>query len=428
MTPLTPPFRLLAQVPPGLEPLLMGELAALGIVGTPMQGGVRWTGGWTDLFRANLELRTASRILIELGHFRVRALGELERKAAALPWDQLPPGPVRFRISASRSRLYHEGAIEERLRRAAGLPLEPSPRASESDTPLHYASEPDAPRPVSPEGPLLVVRVHRDELTLRLDTSGDHLHRRGYRIDVGEAPLRETLAAALLAILSPPYLTPDATAPDATAPGLETQAPSPNPILDPFCGAGTIPIEAALLRRRIPPGLASPGLIARPYAFLAFPGVPLEVWDATCTAARDRVVAPGTPTIFGSDRDGRVLAAARRNALRAGVEGDIAWSEAPLSKCPVPDTPGWIVTNPPWGGRLGERKRLRALYNSLGGSLRPGGRMRGWGLVLLSGDPVLADAMGLTLDTRFRTTHGGLSVQAVQSAPAGLAPAAITAE
>jgi len=400
MESFTPPFKLLAQAPPGLEPLLLKELAELGIQGTVLQGGVRWIGGWNDLLRANLWLRTGSRVLIELGSFRVRALGELERKAAALPWSHLPPGPVRFRISASRSRLYHEGAIEERLRRAGGLPATGKPATSEpaiGESPIGDSTAGESVGE-SEQGPLLVVRVHRDTLTIRLDASGEHLHRRGYRVDVGEAPVRETLAAALLLTLP--------------------SGGGDRPLIDPFCGSGTLPIEAALLRRKIPPGMASPGFRPRDYAFSTWAGFPHSKWAEQCAEAQAAILPPlRSGELWGSDRDTRMVEAAQRNAARAGVEGDIAWSSAPVSKAPLPegaDAPrGWVVTNPPWGGRLGDRSRLRALYGSFGGGFRPGGRLDGWGLRMLSGDPVLTRTLGIPVEAYMSTTQGGLPIQGV---------------
>jgi putative N6-adenine-specific DNA methylase len=387
-------FRILAQVPPGLEGLLAAELAELGIRGQTRVGGIEWEGGWDDLLRANLHLRTASRVLVELGRFRARALGELERKAAELPWERVhaaagPGAGIRLRVSASRSRLYHEGAIEERLRRAGGLPDAPPPRPEEDP---------------APEVPLLVVRVHRDEVTLRLDTSGAHLHRRGYRTHVGAAPLRETLAAALLLALP--------------------EAARTLPLLDPFAGSGTIAIEGALRARRIPPGLASADRAPRSYAFQAWEGFPEARWTALVEEARAGILPRAPAPILASDRDAQVLGAAEANLARAGVEADVSLavaalsraplSRAPLSRAPLPDAPpGWVVTNPPYGTRLGDRRGLRSLYAALGRAFREEGRFAGWGLLLLSGDPVLEGATGLALEERFATSHGGLRVRAV---------------
>lgn len=396
-------FRLLAQCPPGIEPLLAGELAELGVKGTKVRGGVEWSGGWGSMMTANLHLRTASRVLVEVGRFGARALGELERKGAELDWGRVhgaaEAGPgaqgVRFRISSSRSRIYHEGAIEERLRRAAGLP--PSPESPE-----------DAEGPP----PLVVVRVHRDEVTVRLDTSGAHLHRRGYRTHVGRAPLRETLAAALL--LARPR-------------GSGGPPPAALPLLDPFCGAGTVAIEGALLARRIPPGLAGADRAPRHYAFLDWPDLPAGSWSGLVATAREGILPAAPAPIVASDRDAEVVEAAAANARRAGVETELVLSRAPLSRAHLalpggagaPRDAGWLVTNPPYGARLGDRRALRALYRALGRAVRPGGSFEGWGLLYLSGDPVLDAETGLEPEPRFATTHGGLRVRAMAWRDAG---------
>ncbi len=367
-----------------------------------MAGGIEWTGGWDDLLRANLHLRTASRVLVELGAFRARALGELERKAAGLPWDRVhaaatavsgaaagTAATVRFRVSASRSRLYHEGAIEERIRRAGGFSEAPPPTDPHPDT--HEGES--AP-------PLVVVRVHRDQVTLRLDTSGAHLHLRGYRVHVGPAPLRETLAAALLLAL-----------PEGAA---------SLPLVDPFAGSGTIAIEAALRARRIPPGLACADRTPRAFAFERWEDFPEERWRALADEARAGILPRAPAPILASDRDAPVLAAAKANALRAGVDGDLSLAHAALSCAPLPEADtraGWVVTNPPYGARLGDRRGLRSLYAALGRSFRPGGHFAGWGLLFLSGDPVLEGATGLPLEERFRTSHGGLRVRAAAHPP-----------
>ncbi len=391
------PFRLLAQCPPGLEPTLTRELAALGIPTpqqTPLAGGVMWNGGWEQLLRANLHLRVASRVLVEVGGFRARALGELVRKGRlAVDWERIHAAAggegrrIVFRVSASRSRLYHEGAIEARLREAGELPEAPGQQA-ETEAVGSTAS------PV-----LVVVRVHRDQLTVRLDTSGAHLHQRGYRQHVGTAPMRETLAAGLLL---QGLLEPDGG----------WDRPS---LVDPFCGSGTIPIEAVLLARRIPPGMASVGFVPRDFACLHWPDLPPDMWEMEVARARAgiRPVDPERFTVFGSDRNPRMVEAARANAERAGVSEDMHLATAPLSRAPHPEDPGWIVTNPPFGTRLGGRKSLRPLYAALGRGVQPGGRMVGWRLLYLSADPVLDQVTGLPLKVRMTTGHGGLTVRAM---------------
>jgi putative N6-adenine-specific DNA methylase len=361
------------------------------------------------MMSANLHLRTASRVLVEIGRFGARALGELERKGAGVAWDRLHSAlgsgdpdrasRVRFRVSASRSRLYHEGAVEERLRRAAGLPpaLEDAVSGADDDRP----PEPDLV-PSDGGGPVLVVaRVHRDEVTVRIDTSGAHLHRRGYRTHVGIAPLRETLAAALL--LARPRAHGDQAAADVA-------------LVDPLCGSGTVAIEGALLARRIPPGLASADREPRHYAFLDWPDLPAGTWGGLVSAARAGILSGAPASILASDRDPEVLDAAAANAERAGVSGDLVLSRLPLSEAldaAGPHGPGWVVTNPPYGGRLGDRRSLRALYAALGRGFRAGGPVAGWGLLYLSGDPVLDASTGLDLEPLFTTSHGGLEVRAM---------------
>jgi putative N6-adenine-specific DNA methylase len=385
MTPV-PPFQCIAQCPPGLEPILARELATLGVEGRQVQGGVEWEGGWLPLIRANLELRVAGRVLVTVGAFRARALGELERKAGGLAWDELlPPGPIHFRVSASRSRLNHTRAVAERLQRASDR--EP---AAGRELPDGDAEDGDDNPGRGEGGTLVLARILRDQVTLRLDASGEHLHRRGYRSRVGEAPLRETLAAA--ALLASGW-TPDL------------------PLADPFCGSGTIPLEAALIARRIPPGLAREARAPRGWAMEAWPGFPRDLLAEVVDRARNGMLPEGPAAILGSDRDGRVLEAARANARAAGVPGDVTFQEAPATRCPLPGGggPGWIVTNPPYGVRLGDRRGLRTLYRALGQAGR--GPWRGWGLAVLSGDPVLTREMDLPLKEGFRTRHGGREVR-----------------
>ncbi len=371
--PATPPFRILAQTAPGLEPLLVAELEALGIRPRPLIGGAEWEGGWTDLFAANLHLRTAGRVLVEIASFRARALGELERKAGASGAGAfVPAGPLDLRVSCSRSRLSHRRAVEERVRRALGRPPDEAPEGATR----------------------LLVRIHRDEVTLRLDSSGEHLHRRGYRSRIGEAPLRETLAAAALLTV-----------------GWKGSEGPPPPLADPFCGSGTIPIEGALLAAGIPPGLARPGLAARAYAFERWPGFPAAEWQGFVEAARDRAGAVGDdpPPIVGSDRDAEVIEAARANATDAGVEALVRFEVAPFTAAPLPSLPGWIVTNPPFGGRLGDRRSLRGLYRALGRALR--GPWEGWRIALFSADPALPRHLGIPLEERLSLPVGGLRLR-----------------
>lgn len=365
-----PPFSVLAQCAPGLEHLLEGELDALGIEGRRIRGGVEWHGGWRQLLLAQLHSRTASRVLVEVTRFRARALGELERKAREVPWDRvLAPGALRIRVSCRRSRLNHRRAVEEWIRRAASRPEGAA------------ASGPD-------DSPLVLVRIHRDEVTIRLDASGEHLHRRGYRTRVGEAPLRETLGAAVV---------------------LQIRWHGEVPLFDPFCGSGTIPIEAALRALRVPPALARADRTPRDIAVLRWPDAPVALWHELADEARE-AIRPGVGVaIGGSDHDPRIVEAARANARDAGVEHAVEFTHASASQAPLPPRPGWIATNPPHGGRLGSRRELRRLYTALGRTAS--GSWQAWGIAILASDPVLVGHLNLPLDEAFRTSSGGMPLR-----------------
>jgi putative N6-adenine-specific DNA methylase len=396
MLPPTP--QLFAICPPGLESILQDEVQALGIRGTAVEGGVAWEGRPLDLISSHLHLRTATRILVRIHAFRARALGELERKAGALPWHTLipPDPPVQIRVSAGLSRIYHERAAEERLTRvleAAGF---------------RVGSEAEAPAEGASTG--LWVRIFRDEVTFSLDATGRPLHLRGYRLDPGAAPLRETLAAGALLSL--------ARIPRGWNPTL--------PFLDPFAGSGTLAIEAALLALRIPPALAlapsGAGMPREPrdFAFLNWPGAPLEAFRAAVVEAQERILPAPPAELSASDRDAGTVDRMRENAARAGVLSQLHVSQAPLSRAELPPAGGWVVTNPPYGARLGERRSLRPLYRSLGDRIRStGGRV---GLGLFAADPVLSQETGLDLDELFTTRTGGIRARFLAAPPRDLPP------
>ncbi len=360
--------------PPGLERWTALELSALGFSATVSEpGGLALDATLLDAARLNLELRTASRVLVRRAAFHVRALGELERKAAKLPWGEWLPagGTVALRVTCRKSRLYHQGAVRERIGNAIHAVTGLAPVAA-----VEEEVEEAAP------AQLIVVRLYRDECSISLDSSGDHLHRRGYRLATAKAPLRETLAAGLLA----------AAEWDPTT-----------PLLDPFCGSGTIPIEAALLARRMPPGLH------RRFACEIWPG-----WDAAAGAtlraeAVARILPRAPAPIQGSDRDAGAIGAATSNAERAGVADSISWRQAAVSAVePVPG-PGLLLANPPYGHRVGGEGDLRDLYARLGQVARE--RLPGWRVALLLPEAPLERATGLRFGPPLHLQNGGLAVR-----------------
>jgi putative N6-adenine-specific DNA methylase len=328
-----------------------------------------------------LGLRTASRVGVRLGEFHARTFGELERHAVALPWSDVLPagGRVHFRITSKKSRLYHEGALAERLERiaaAAVRDLAPVRSAAQAE-----ALEDDVTR--LPGVQRIVVRVFRDRVTVSADAAGAGLHRRGYRQATAKAPLRETLAAAML--LGSGWVPGD-------------------PLVDPLVGSGTIVIEAALLSRGIAPG------IRRRFAAECWPMLDTSVFTAGRQRARDRERPwpEGDVRFEGRDRDRGAIEAATANAARAGVADMVRFHAAPLSTLPVDTGTGWIVSNPPYGVRIGDVADLRNLYAGLGRLATT--RRTDWSVALLGANRMLIGQVGTGFEPAWQTTNGGIGV------------------
>jgi len=356
---------------PGLDELAAQELRHLEITPAFEPGGVSFKSDLQGMYRANLHLRTASRILARVGQFfYATTFADLRAKAGRLPWERFirPGQPVSFRVTCNKSKLIHTDAVAERLAGAIYDRLG-------QESPLHKPGSDEALAPAQ----LIVVRVDHDQVMVSMDTSGELLHRRGYRQAVAKAPLRETLAAALL-----------------LASGWDPGAP----LIDPFCGSGTIPIEAALIALGIPPGLK------RRFAFMDWPGYADESWQALLAEVHSHPAGP--LPIFASDRDAGAIKMAQANAGRAGVGECIQFTCQAVSAITPPPAPGWVVTNPPYGVRVSEGKDLRNLYAQFGNVLRA--QAPGWNVAVLSGDLALLGQIGLKLDTSFETINGGLGV------------------
>jgi putative N6-adenine-specific DNA methylase len=251
--------------------------------------------------------------------------------------------------------------------------------------PRHKPGDEDADNPPQ----LVVVRLVNDHCIVSIDSSGELLHRRGYRQAVAKAPLRETLAAAML-----------------LASGWDIASP----LLDPFCGSGTIAIEAALLSLGVPPGRS------RRFAFMDWPGFEPKIWEsvlAESTARAGSVV----PVIQASDRDAGAVRMAQENAERAGVADYIKFSCRAVSAIGPPDEPGGVVTNPPYGLRVSEGKDLRNLYAQFGNVLRA--KCPGWQVTVLCNDMKLLGQMGIKLDTSLVFVNGGVNVKVARGHVSG---------
>ncbi len=372
---MTSPLPLFAACQPGLEPFLIAELEALGLHADPVGGGATFEGDVEALMRACLWLGTASHVRVRLARFRCRALGELERKAADFTWrDWLRPNvPVDLTASSKRSRVYHTGAVRERIHNAIGRAFgQPPMLAKDGD-------EVTAP---------LNVRFFDDTCTISLDATSTPLHRRGYRLDGRKAPLREDLAHAL--VLASGFGPGDA-------------------LLDPFCGSGTVAIEAAGIARCVPPGrLRAPAL---QHSARFDP----DVWQRLLDEVQPN---DEMPQIACSDRDAGAVEATRANAARAGLAEWLSCDEHALAAQPwlqeggAPGR-GVVATNPPYGVRVAGKSPLLPLYQTLGHRV---GRMGpGWRAAILAHDVRLARRTGLSLEPAFTTRHGGLKVTAMAS-------------
>ena len=383
-----------AVAAPGLEAIVAAEVGPLVAAPvTPDVGGVAFAATRAELYAVNLWSRVASRVLVRLAEFEARHFSELQAGCEAIRWEQYvgPREPVRVRATCRKSRLYHSDAVAERvgeaIRRRTGATVVEGAGGEED--------EDDAP------AQLVVVRMLHDRCTVSVDSSGELLHRRGYRQAVAKAPLRETLAAALL---------------------LAAGYDGSGPLVDPLCGSGTIPIEAALIARRVPPGRH------RAFAFERWLDFDAPAWRAPRARADEGVRSFAAHPILGSDRDAGAVAAAAANAERAGVAEDVAFAQAAISAAPVPpetDVSGWIVTNPPYGKRLGEHDALRDLWARLGQWARV--RCPGWQVAVLAPGGLVGTRLDLPLAPAAGTRNGGLAVDIAVGTVPGAAPAGAAA-
>ena len=351
-------LRMFVVAAPGLEPVVEREVRALAGARevTPVAGGVELRGSPETLYRANLWLRTATRVLVRVGEVEAREFARLRRGVEKLPWRRfLGGGALEFHVSQTRSRLYHTGAVAENLELA-----------------LRDAAGKDA-------GGAIYARGERDRWTLSVDSSGELLHKRGWRLDATEAPLRETLAAAMLLLCE---WNPE------------------TPLCDPMCGSGTIALEACALAMRRAPG------VARGFAFQRFPNFDAALWQRLVDEAKAGERPPLAP-IVASDRDARAVKATAENAARGGFA--ISVTQSALGDVVPPAQPGLVLLNPPYGRRLGDPRALKRQAIDIGRWLRA--RCGGWRAGILVPARAPAAAFGLTLRASHDLRNGGLRVR-----------------
>lgn len=360
---MTQAFEIFLAGVPGLEQALFEEVRGKGFKQPKVvPGGVTIRGGWPEVWRANLWIRGASRVLARVAAFRAVHFAQLDERARQVPWGNVlrPDVPFRVEATCAGSRLYHSDAVAQRIETAIRETLGATP---------------------SPEAAVVVrARLENDLCTLSLDTSGELLHKRGYKEAVARAPLRETLAALFLRQCG--Y--------DGT-----------EPVLDPMCGSGTFVIEAAEIALGLNPGRA------RAFAFEQLANFDDAAWQRMRAVRRERAPAG---LCHGSDRDAGAIAMSQANAERAGVANQTVFRQAPISEITPPEgPPGLVILNPPYGTRIGDKTQLAALYRALGQVLRS--RFAGWRVGIVTSEPTLAHVTALPfLPNGPPVPHGGLRV------------------
>jgi putative N6-adenine-specific DNA methylase len=378
-----PLIRFFVSCAPGIEKILEKETETLGLKPSPgdlhtvkpfpgeESGGLLFEGTYQDVIVSNLQLRTANRVIVRVGEFYAAAFSELRKKASRLEWEKylIPGQVVNVRAVCHKSRLYHSDGVAERVLGAIND---------------HFSHQKynQKPCPQGSEGLLVLVRLVNDLCTISIDSSGEPLHKRGYRQAVAKAPLRENLAASLLLFS-----------------GWKGQCP----LIDPFCGSGTIPVEAALLSRRIPPG------ITREFAFTKWPIFHKEELAEIINQSQKEIIALSAP-IYGYDRDKGAIESASANASRAGQKNEITFVQQAISSLEPCEAPGWVITNPPYGVRVSGNKDLRDLYARFGEILKH--KFSNWKVGILCSDPKLTGNLKLgNPEKTIKFSNGGIPVE-----------------
>ena len=338
-------FDLLVPCHFGLEAVLKREIYDLGYEITKVEDGrVTFEGDEEAICRANIFLRTAERVMIQVGRFKATTFEELFQGIKNLPWEEYIPEDGKFwvkKASSINSKLFSPSDIQSIAKKAM---VERMKQKYHKE----WFKEDGASYPVR-------IFLLKDEVTVALDTSGDSLHKRGYRTMTSKAPLTETLAASLI------MLTPWR---------------KDRILVDPFCGSGTFPIEAAMIAANIAPGM-NRDFTAEEWTNL----IDRKLWYECVKEAEDMIDTTVKVDIQGYDIDGDVIKAARENAKRAGVEHMIHFQQRAVADLSHPKKYGFIITNPPYGERLEDKANLPALYTQIGQAYQ---RLDSWSMFLIT--------------------------------------------
>ncbi|MGP4060040.1 THUMP domain-containing class I SAM-dependent RNA methyltransferase [Halobacillus sp. H74] len=324
---------LIATAAMGLEAIVGKEVKALGYEDVQVENGrVFFEADVSAIPRANLWLRTADRVKLQVGRFKATSFDQLFEQTKALPWEDFIAEEGEFPVvgKSVKSKLYSVPDCQSIVKKAIVERLKVKHGATS------WLKETGALHRVE-------VAIHKDEALLTLDTSGSGLHKRGYRVGQGEAPLKETLAAALVQITN---WHPD------------------HPFVDPFCGSGTIAIEAALIGQNIAPGFN------REFASEDWHFIPQQAWEDAFQEAEEAANYDQPLNIVGSDIDPELIDISKKNAMEAGLGDLISWKQMQISDFNPKQDNGYVVSNPPYGERMGEREEVEQMYRDLGTIMR----------------------------------------------------------
>lgn len=358
-------IQLIATSTFGLEAVVAREVRDLGYDDTAVENGkVTFAADLTAICRANLWLRSADRVLVKLGEFRSETFEELFQGTKALPWPDWIPADASFPVEGKsvNSRLYSVPDCQAIVKKAIVEKMKERYKKSwfEESGPRYRVE----------------VALLKDMATLTIDTSGAGLHKRGYRKLGSDAPLKETLASAMVAL--------SRWRPDRA-------------LIDPFCGSGTIPIEAALMGLNIAPGLN------REFDSEKWPVIPGSFWRASREEARDMIARDIKLHVHGFDMDDRVLSLARYHARQAGLEGVVTFQAKPVSELRSRHKYGYIICNPPYGVRLGDRPEVDRLYREMGPVFN---ELDTWSYYILTAHPGFERLFGRSADKKRKLYNG----------------------
>ncbi|QPA33154.1 THUMP domain-containing class I SAM-dependent RNA methyltransferase [Thermaerobacillus caldiproteolyticus] len=355
---------LVATAAMGIESIVADEVRRLGYECQVENGKVTFEADELAICRANLWLRTADRIKLKVGEFKATSFDELFEQTKALPWVDYIPVNAEFPVigKSVKSQLFSVSDCQAIVKKAIVESLKQQYRVSwfEENGPLYRVE----------------VALHKDIATLTIDTSGAGLHKRGYRVAQGEAPLKETLAAALIQLTN---WTPD------------------RPFVDPFCGSGTIPIEAALIGQNIAPGFN------REFASEQWEWIGKRTWEQAREEVEDLANYDQPLDIYGFDIDHRMVDVAKENALEAGLSDLITFKQMQVKDFTSKKQYGVIVGNPPYGERLGERKEVEQMYKDMGKTFA---KLDTWSIYILTSHKEFEKHYGKTATKRRKLFNG----------------------